>query len=797
MENLYDDIRYGLRGLKSNPTFAFIAILTLAMGIGITTAMFTLVNNVLLQPLPFPNAEELVYPGTINMKKGEVNASASIENFEAMAQAESPLAEMAYYAFDQATLARGDQQLPLTVMITSANYLSLFGVQPAIGRWYEQTDVNRQAVLISHRVWEQEFNNDPGMLSKVIKLNNQDFQVLGVMPPDYSNTGYTSVDLWMPINQLDRPVQMVARLKPGLSISQAEQQSEALQRLVNQWAGDAEDVWQIHYTSVLENMVGDARPSLYLLLASVGAVFLIAVLNVVNLTFAQYSNRTQELAVRVSVGASRKRLLRQLLTESTLLCTIGGLLGLLMAAWTLEWVRELMGTRLPRLHEIGIDQTTVLAVLGLISLSALLTTLIPAFSIVNPNKLAAAIKEAGRKVTGDAKSQRIRRWLVGGEVCVAVVLLICAGLLMRSYVQLANQETGFNPTNIVTGHIWLPDNFQPQPNRSSYWLQVVDTLAAQPNVQKVAATSTMPMSRTGIDFTVTYSYAGAPAVARGEEPAAAIRSISPGYFDLLEIPLLAGRTFDARDTAESPKVTIINKALAEAAWPDEDPVGNVLELPDWVSGPRTVIGVVDDVKHRGLKAVPKAEFFLPVTQHAYPGMSFLVKTSAQEIGAVKNQMLRTATTIEATAPMILVETLEALTRSSIAAEKLLLTVLGAFAGIALLLASIGVYGVSDNMVSQRTNEIGIRMALGARPGLIRRWIMQDTAKPVFIGAGLGLGLALIASQLIASVLYGVQTTDPLTFVSVPLVLLLVGILATWVPARRATRIHPQQALHYE
>ncbi len=797
MERFIEDLKFGFRNLKGRPTFTLIALLTLALGIGMTTAMFTLVNNVLLKPLPFPDSEQLVYFNTLNKKQNQLNRSISLQFYEQMLEAESPMQEAAFFAFDQATLAKGDQQTPYTVLITSPNYLSMFGVKPALGRWYQESDLNTQSVVISHDVWQQEFALDPQIIGRSIKLNNLDYLVIGVMPPNFSSTGYTSVDLWEPINELSRPGGVIARLKPGLDLHQAKRQSAALQRMVNEVSGDTENIWEVQYISMLESMVEDSRPQLYMLLASVGAVFLIAVLNVANLTYAQYSNRTQELAVRVAVGASRKRLLRQLLTESLLLCAIGGLLGMLLAAWSMEWIRELMASRLPRLHEIGLDQGAVLTILGLISLSALLTTMIPAHSIVNPHKLSDAIKQSGRKVTGDANSQRVRRILVSGEVCVAVVLLICAGLLIRSYQHLANQETGFNAENIVTGHVWLADNFQPQPSRAAYWLNLVDNLKQQDDVVAVAATSTMPMGRTGIDFPVTYSFPGAPAVPRGEEPTASIRSITPGYFDLLQIPLLQGREFDFRDTSESPKVVVINKALADKAWPGEEVVGNTLSLPSWMGGDRTIVGVVGNVKHRGLRAVPNPEFFLPVTQQAYSGMSFLVKTKAGAIGAVGTKMAQTAAQMEATAPMILIESLEELTKDSITNERLLLTVLAVFSGIALLLASIGVYGISDNMVSQRTNEIGIRMAIGARPAVIKRWIIRDTSRPVLMGAILGLLLAFVATQLIASILYGVKAMDPLTYAVVPVVLLLVGLIATWIPATRATRVHPQQALHYE
>jgi len=796
MYRFVDDIKFGFRNLLANPTFSLIAIVTLALGIGVTTAMFTLVNSVLLKPLPFPNADELVYLSLENKKTGEPSSNTHIGFVERMDSVETPFSNMAYYAYDQVTLAKGDMQLPFTVLITSANFLSMYGVPPQLGRWYEDKDVNTQSIIISHDIWQNEFAGDPQIVNRTIQLNKSDYTVLGVMPDNYSSTGFTTVDFWLPINELDRPVNIVARLKPGLDTKQAKLQSAPIERLLDNIIGESDSVWEVKYTTVLESIVGDSKQSLYLLLASVFAVFLIAVLNVVNLTYAQYANRTQELAVRISVGATRGRLLKQLLTESTLLCTVGGVAGLLLAAWSIEWIRVYMGTRLPRLHEIGLDQTAVFAALVLISISAMATALIPAYSLVNPTKLAEAIKQAGRKTTGDKNSQHVRRMLVSSEVGVAVILLVCAGLLMRSYLHLADQDTGFKTDNVVTGHIWLPDNFAPKPNRAGFWLNVVDALKQKPGIVEVAATSTMPMARTGIDYPIDYTYSGAPVVPRGEEPTANVRSITPDYFSLLQIPLLEGREFDFRDTKDSTKVVVINDYLAKTIWPNESALGKVFTLPEWAGGAHTVVGVVGNVKHRGLRSTPLPEFFLPVSQHTYPGMTFLVKSTLNP-GEVKNIMFTTSVEMEATAPMILLETLEDLTRASIVSEKLLLTVLAVFAAVALLLASIGVYGISDNMVTQRTNEIGIRMAIGARPAVIRRWILLDAAKPVLSGALIGVVLAFVCAQFLASVLFGVNVFDPITFFSVPLVLMLVGLVATWLPARRATRIHPQEALYYE
>ncbi|GEM_PF-6144300 len=797
METLLNDIKFGIKNIKARPVYSIIALLTLALGIGITTAMYTMVNKVLLQPLPFPESEELVLIQFTNKRTTQISSSSTIKAYEQLAEIDSPFESISFWAFDQFALDRGDRQLPLTAMITSANYMQTFGVQPIIGRWYQADDVNQQSVLISYQTWQNEFNADPNIPGRAIRLNNQEFKVLGVMPDGFAGSGYTQADLWHPIDKLERNVLLAGRLKSGLTIEQATQQSTGVQRLVNELNGDPETIWEIRYESLLDNVVGDTRQPLYLLLGSVVAVFFIAVLNVVNLTFGQYSNRVQELAVRVFVGATRKRLLRQLTSENLLLCGIGGVLGLILAAWSLEWIQAFMGSRLPRASEISIDLHTLFFILLLITVSALATSLIPASTLVDPEKLSNAIKQAGRKSTGDKQSQKVRRLLVGGEVGIAVILLICAGLLLRSYAILANQPTGFNSNSVMTGHVWFSSDYQPQPNAAAYWLELVKRLNEIPNVSKVAASSTIPMGRTGIDFPVQYSYPTAPAVERGEEPRASIRSITPGYFDALEIPIIEGREFDFTDTAESPRVVVINQKLANSNWPGENAVGNTLQLPEWLGGDHLVVGVVGNVKHRGLRSMTANEFFLPVTQRSYPGMSFIVKTNSDNTAELENMMLQTSVELEPTAPMILIGPLAELTEQSIIQERIILTILTVFAGIALVLASIGVYGVSDNFVSQRTNEIGIRMAIGAKPSAIKKWVLFDTAKPVFLGAIFGLLLAFITSQFIASVLYGVKSWDPITFISIPVILLSVGLIATWIPAHRATKVHPQEALQYE
>lgn len=805
MDNFITDLKFGLRNLRSQGLYTAIALVTLALGIGMTTAMYTLVNNVLLKPLPFPNSEELVVLSTYNAKTGAEDKGFSDKGFRALSDTPGPINDLAFWAFEQAVIPRGEMQIPYTMEVTSGNYLQTYGVKPTLGRWYDENDINKDAIVISYELWKTEFNLREDVLSLPITLDGKQHKIVGVMPESFGGSVFANTNLWKPIDRMGRPVNIMGRLPNNVTIEQAITRSQAWQTIFDQMSNNSESLWKLRYTSILDSKVASSRPSLYLLLVAVLAVFLIAVLNVVNLSFAQFSNRIKELAVRVSVGATRARLMRQLLVENLLLCVIGGAFGLLIAAWALEWIQAFMGNRLPRASEIAMDFSTVIAVIVLISVSALATALIPAFTIANPSKLIGAVKQAGNKATADSESQRVRRFLVGGEVCVAVVLLVCAGLLLRSYATLAEQETGFNSERVVTGHVWLSDGFKPRPTQAAFWLRLKQELEAAPGISKVAASSTMPMSRTGIDYTLPYSYPGAAAVPAGEEPTASIRSITPDYFDVLQIPILEGREFDQRDTSTSPKVVIINQHLAEAIWPGENAVGNKISLPAWIGGDEQgyhqVVGVVGNVKHRNLKSENVSEFFLPVTQHSYPGMSYVVKTNKEldekTADELKNVMLQRSVAVEPSAPFILLHTLSSLTIDTILNERLLLTILLVFACLAILLASIGVYGISDFMVTQRTNEIGIRMAIGAKPKTIRTWVLKDTARPVVIGAILGIVFAFVAARYLSSVLYGVQAWDPITFVTIPLILLLVGLVATWVPVRKATRIHPQKALQYE
>lgn len=795
MNTLIKDIRFGFRSLVSKPTYSFIALLTLALGIGVTTTMFSLVNSILLKPLPLPKSEQL-YEMSFESRSQKVS-TANFKAYQLIRDTDTPFDKVAFGANDQGVVLFGEQYKPLNLLISSYDYFELFDTPALIGRWYNKQDLGKNVVVLSYRIWVQQFAKKPDIVGQAIMMNKQQFTIIGVMPASFSENGTYSIQLWSLIEGLNRPGFIYGRLKEGLSGEQALQQSGAINVILNQNNDQSEGEWKVGFRSLKEKSIRTIKTPLVLLSLAVSAVFIIAILNVLNLSFAHYGNRTHEFSVRIAMGATRKRLIIQLLTESFILSLIGGAAGLLLAAWGLEIVRVFGESSMPRINEIGLDLTTILITFSLVVAATLVTALLPAFALVDPNRLNIALQDSGQKSTGTRSSQRIRRWLVSAEVSAAVVLLIGAGLLLRSYAKLIEVNPGFNAEEVVTGHIWLPDNFGTKAQQLLHWQSIIAGAAEHPDVTSVAGTSALPMSHAGINYDVTYSYNEAPLVADGAAMQGATRAISTEYFKVLEIPLLEGRFFEIQDQRDSSPVVIINRALADTLWQDSSPIGRKLLLPSWMGGARTIVGVVNNVKHLGLRADEKAEFYTPLSQQIYTGMSLVAKTKEGRSSDVLRHMAKIASQLDAASPLILPKKMQDLMSASVDEEKIILQLVSVFSLLAVILASIGVYGISDNLVSQRTNEIGIRMALGARPNLIMRWVLINGLKPVIYGAIGGIILAVALVQMLTKVLYEVSSVDPITFLIVPCILITVGAVATWLPARRATRIHPQQALQYE
>lgn len=795
MDRLIKDIKFGFRSLVAKPTYSIIALITLMLGMGVTITMFSLVNSILLKPLPLPQSEQLFEMSFEN--RSQKNTSISFKGYESIRDMETPFQAVSFAAFDQGVVMLGEQYIPLDLLITSYEYLELFKTPPILGRWYGKQDLGKNVVVLSYRAWAQQFNKRQEIVGQAITMNKQQFTVIGVMPAGFSDVGVNTIHLWSPIDTLARPGFLYGRLKDNLTKDQALLQSGSINRIMNQNSDQADGEWKVGYRSLKEKSIRNIKSPLLLLSLAVVAVFLISILNVLNLSFAHYGNRTHELAVRVSMGATRKRLVMQLLTESFLLSLVGGTLGLLMAAWGLELVKMFGESDIPRIHEIGLDLTTIASTVALIIAATVVTALFPSFALINPHQLSRSLQDAGSKSTGSKSSQRIRRWLVGAEVSAAVVLLIGAGLLLRSYTNLIDVKPGFNPENVVAGHIWLPDNLAIESQQVLHWQTLIEQVAQHPDVLRAGGTSALPMIGTGINYDVTYSFDGAPVLEPGTAMQGATRAISDDYFSVLEIPLLEGRLFGFEDQQNDSPVVIINRALADTLWKQGSPIGRKLILPDWMGGAQTIVGVVGNVKHLGLRDEEKAEFYTPLSQQIYPGMSLIAKTTEGKENEVLKFMTQTASQLEAAAPLILAGKMTEKAAASVQEEKIILQLVSVFSFLAVILASIGVYGISDNLVSQKTNEIGVRMALGARPAVILKWVLISCLKPVLYGALAGILLSVVLVQVLTSLLYEVSSLDPVTYVFVPCILMFVGVLATWLPAKRATRIHPQQALHYE
>lgn len=793
--SLLKDIRYSLRTIMAKPMWLSIVLLTLCIGMGLTSTMFSLVNSILFKPLPLPDSEQLVEM-SIESATTQQN-TASYEFYQLMKLENTPLQAISFAAYDQGVLSQGEQHTPMTLRITSGDFLQLFEVPALLGRWYDESDVGKNVVVLNYDTWMRYFEGASDVIGKNITLNKLAYSVVGVMPAGFGDNGYNTPAYWAPIESLTRPGSILARLKDGISLEQASLQTQSLNELVRTYGQQNRGEWQVRFTSLKDKSVQRIKPALWLLSLASTAVFLIAIINVVNLTFVHYMERTHELSVRVAVGASRSRLISQLLTESLLIALMGGVLGLFVTAWSLEILKILAVDRIPRLQEVGMDMMTLLVTFSLVLLAGLTTALLPALRLLKPEHLNLALKESGGKSTDGRNSHGIRQVLVGAEVTLAVVLLIGAGLLLRSYSKLMSVDPGFTTEQRITGHVWLPDSYSSRIPRLAHWNALLQRSEALPEVLQAAATTTLPMSVLGIDFNVPYGFDEKPISADTENTNGAIRSISAKYFDVLQIPLLEGRVFDERDVKESAPVVVINEALARTLWQDTSPIGRTLILPDWNGGPRRIIGVVANVKHDGLKANVEPEFFVPMEQQAYSGMSLIVEVRPGMEQKALRAIGEIATALDVSAPLIVPSRLDRLTVRSVDEERVLLQIITVFSVLSLLMACIGVYGISANMVSQKTREIGVRMAMGASPKRIRAWVLKDALKPVFIGAGGGIVLALMMVEVIASYLYGIWRLDPIVYLAVPAILVCVAVFATWWPAKQATSVNPQYALKHE
>jgi len=807
METLFKDIRYGFRLLLKKPGFSVVAALTLALGIGANTAIFSAVNAVLLRPLPYREPSRLVEIWETNPLKGWKDAPVAPANFYDWEQQNDVFEGMANYSPGPGNFALTgkDESERLRGMRTSGNLFSVLGVEAALGRTFlpeETWKGKNEVVILSHGLWKRRFGEDPSIIGQMISLDGKNYTVVGVMP-DRFYFPTKDVDLWVPwgfdptkIANLRRPhfMRVVARLKSGKTPAQAQTEMNTIAGRLEQEYPGTNTQMGAGLGLLHDWTVTDTRLPLLILLAAVGFILLISCANIANLLLARAATRMREMAIRTALGAGRRRIVRQLLTESLVMSAGGGALGLLLAVWGKELLLAFSPGNIPRFDEISVDATVFGFTLGITFLTTLIFGLVPALASSKVD-LTTSLKEGGQKGGGDSRHNRARNLFVVLEVAFALMLLIGAGLMIKSFVRLQRVDPGFDPDNILTLAISLPGSkYKEDPQLISFYQQALERIKSLPTVGDAAVTLALPSQ--GAAWTSDFSIEGRAPEDYGKEVRHNV--VSSDYFRTMKVPLAGGRLFTDYDDKDHPMVVVINEALARGFFSNEDPIGKRLKFSkpevedDWI----TIVGVVKNEKLEGLAAEVKPEVYQSFLQTANNSANFVVRTTTDP-RALTTAVRTEISAIDKDIPIFNVKTMKEVLYESIARERFTVLLLTIFAGVALILSAIGIYGVMSYAVTERTHEIGIRMALGANTSDVLKLVVRQGIKLALAGVGLGIAGAFALTRLIANLLFGVGATDPLTFTVISLLLTSVALLACWLPARRAAKVDPMVALRYE
>jgi putative ABC transport system permease protein len=807
VETIIQDVRFGLRMLTKNPGFTVVAVIALALGIGVNSAIFSVVNTVLLRPLPYKDPERLVMVFEDDSRHGyprDTPAPANYVDWRDQNKVFESMAAMADLSFNLTGLGEPER---LDGKRVSASLFPILGVEPQFGRWFapeEDQPGENHVVILSHALWQRRFGSDAGIVGKTITMNGYSFSVVGVMPASFR---FPTADdqFWIPIafTQAEAArrgahfLQVVARIKPGVTLEQARaEMSTIAARLQQQYPEQNIDLGAA-VVPLHEQLVGNIKPALLVLLGAVGFVLLVACANVANLLLARAAVRQKEIATRTALGASRLRLIRQFLTESVLLATIGGGIGLLLSVWGVRLLKAFIPPNISQAKEITVDVKVLLFTLAVSLLTGLVFGLAPAAQATKFN-LNETLKEGGRDSAAGSRGNRIRGVLVVSEVALSLVLLIGAGLLINSFLRLRNVDPGFRAGNLLTMSIALPAQKYPdQARRAAFYTEMLRRVEALPGVRSAAVTSQIPLIKQGDTGNITIE--GRPEPPPGQELMVAIRIVSPHYFPTMGMQLQRGRAFGDQDRADAPAAVVISESMARRYWPGEDPTGKRIcpgkpESPDdWA----TIVGVVNDVRQFGLDAESKPQIYLTYQQSGYFSPRHLVVGTNVEPHSLAASVRGAVWGIDRDQPVSNIRTMEEVLAESIARQRFSTLLLGIFGVVALVLAAVGIYGVMSYSVSQRTHEIGIRMALGAQKWDVLKLAVGQALKLVMIGVAVGLAASVVLTRVMKSLLFGVSSTDPVTFVVISLVLVGAGALASYIPARRATKVDPMIALRYE
>jgi predicted permease len=805
-ETFMSELRYAIRQLLRSPGFTLVAILGLALGIGANVALFSVVNSVFLRPLPYSEPDRLVRLSSTSEAQNLTRVGFSYPRFLDVQQRQQVFSDLALAAFNAFTLTgRGDPE-QLVGLQASADLLPTLRLEPVLGRNFsadEDRPGGERVALISHALWQQRFNRGPSILGQALTLDGAPYTIIGVLPAAASAFPLNQIQIWVPrpvevpyvvpsqLNNGGYFFQAIGRLRHGVSLEQAREAMNVIAsgyRAAHPANVDAPS--HIEVVTLLDDAVGQQRQSYLLLFGAVGCVLLIACANIANLLLARFAGRRREIAARFALGARRAEVVRQLVTESMLVAVVGGVVGVLLAQWALAALVSFGADLIPRVLEIRIDPFALAFSLLVTLVTGLAIGLLPALQASGVNVLEA-LKEAGRGSVGSG--QRLRAGLLIAEVSLSLVLLIAAGLLLTSFARLQRVEPGFEPEGVFTAQLVLPSQRYSPERLVAFYEQLYQRLTTLPGSTSAALTDRVPL--TGGQSPAPVAVMGRPVPPMSERPQANRHLVSPKYFSTLGIPIRAGRDFDERDSARVPHVVIVNETFARHHFPGEDPIGRTL-ITGMGQLPSQIVGVVADVRSTSVNTPPEADYYLPALQRPETFTNILVRTNGNPtaMAAVVRDALRA---VDAGLPLLQPQALTTRIAQTVADRTLALVLLAAFAALALILASLGVYSVMAHLVAFRTSEIGLRMALGASPGNVLRMVMGHGRRLTLVGIAIGIAGALAVSRLMQQTLFEVDPADPFVYVALSVTLLLVTEFASWLPARRATRIDPVIALRTE
>ncbi len=803
MQTLWQDLRYGARILLKKPGFTLIAVLTLSLGIGANTAIFSVVYAMLLRPLPYHEPDRLV---VLTNKTGSAPRSGiSYPNFSDWKDRARSFEGMAAVRGDSFNLTGVDKPIQLRVRMVNWNFFSLLGAQPQFGRMFAAEDDRYGAsrtVMISHELWQTKFGSETSVIGRMIRLSGEPYEVIGVLPPGFAY--FYSVDLYTPIGLELKPrtgmtdrgtslggMRAIARLKPGITLAQANSEMAGLAAQLEREYPAINAGASAQAEPLQDVMSEPVRQSLWVLLGAVGFILLIACVNVANLLLVRAAERQKEMALRLALGAGRGRIVRQLLNESLLIALLGGAIGILIGDWMLDGLLALAPANLPLLGRVGMSNTVFLFTLGVSVSTSVLSGTMPAL-FASRTDLQAAMKEGGRSSAGVSRDLT-RKMLLVAEVSLALVLLVGAGLLVRSMARALHVELGFNPDRLLTMQMMPPNSNYEMARLRIFLDQCLVRVSALPGVDSAAITHALPID--GSQWNTLIHAADKPVPQPGEFPISEFTPISTNYFEAMGIRLLQGRWFNSTDSANSPTVAIINETLARRIWPGEDPIGKRVRWgrPEIYTPWLEVVGVVADVKSYGVERVTPLQTYVPFVQMPPTNFWLVVRTTGEPLQAV-SAVEDAVHSIDKDLPVFSIRSMDQLLVNSLGQRRLMLVLLVSFAALALLLATIGIYGVISYSVRQRTQEIGIRMALGAQRRDVLKMILIEGARLSLLGVVIGMGAALALTSWMESLLFEVRPTDPLTYTLIAVVLSLVALFACYLPARRATKVDPMVAL---